>query len=181
MYTYSTVTGQVKRNADNVVVSPVDNTEDPGYVEYMQWCIEGNTPDEVGENPLSLAQKAVWESIKVERDRKKHAGVKVGNYWFHSDPNSRTQQIALTIIGTNVPAGLMWKTLSPEGGLFEPVEVEMTPTLVQQIFLATMIHDNMFYRAAEVHRANMLILDDPYLYDYSVNWPLCFEDFVVTE
>ena len=76
---------------------------------------------------MFLAQEQLHQS---ERDRRKHdGGYKVGTNWFHSDDTSRIQQIALTIMGANMPANIMWKTMS---GSF----VLMTPTLAGQIFQA---------------------------------------------
>ena len=113
----------------------------------------------------------VWERIKDERDyRTQNGGSRVGNNWFHSDQASRTQQIALVILGAGIPPGIMWKTMS---GIFLP----MTPTLAQQIFGAVVMLDQLVFRAAEIHRARMSASSTPWSYDFSTGWPLTFEQF----
>jgi hypothetical protein len=123
-------------------------------------------------------QKIIWETIKLERERRKFSGVKVGNNWFHTDPDSRTQQLGLlTASAANaIPPGYMWKTLTPGGGLFDPVYVEMNTELAQNIFFHTMLHDGVFHAAGEAHRAAMINCEDPDTYNYKINWPLSFED-----
>lgn len=118
--------------------------------------------------PLADRQAAAWERIKTERDRRKFLGVKVGEYWFHSDDSSRIQQIALVMMGANIPSGVQWKvlTLTPP-----PVFVEMTPSLAQAIFHATALSDQAIFAAAEVHRISMKASDNPEAYDFSDGWP----------
>ena len=103
----------------------------------------------------------------TERDRRKYAGVKVGEHWFHSDDPSRIQQMALSMMGAGMSAGIMWKTMT---GDF----VEMTPALAGQIFAAVAAGDQAIFAVAEQHRAAMAASDDPAGYDYSVGWPLAF-------
>lgn len=110
----------------------------------------------------------MWELIKAERDRRTQTGgYKVGSYWFHSDQVSRIQQLALVLLGPNVPAGLLWKTLS---GTFVP----MSPTLAQQIFGTAVVSDTIIFGAAEQKRAAMEASEDPANYDYLSNWPLIY-------
>lgn len=113
----------------------------------------------------------MWERIKDERDyRTQMGGSRVGNNWFHSDQASRTQQIALVILGANIPPGLLWKTMS---GSF----VLMTPTLAQQVFGAVVMLDQFVFKAAEIHRSRMSASSTPWSYDFSNGWPLTFEQF----
>ena len=123
--------------------------------------------------PLETRQNAKWEEIKTERDRRKYLGVKVGDHWFHSDDPSRIQQLALAMMGANIPVGLQWKTLTRSSS---PVFVEMTPTLAQGIFQATAASDSAIFAAAEAHRAAMEASETPENYDFSVGWPESFED-----
>lgn len=113
---------------------------------------------------LELSRIKMWRKIQAERDRRKANGVKVGDYWFHSDDGSRIQQLALVIFGSNLPANIMWKTLN---GAF----VEMTPTLAVQIFQASAAQDIAIFSVAEQHKAAMLASQDPELYDFSGDWP----------
>ena len=115
-----------------------------------------------------------WESIKTERDRRSQTGgYKVGNYWYHSDQPSRTQQIALVVIGAGLPTGLMWKTMSGEF-------VNMTQTLAQQVFGTAVQSDQAIFAKAEYHRAQMTTSANPESYDFMVGWPLTFEESLIT-
>jgi len=178
MYTINLNTGTVTRDSDNKVVSPVVNLDDPDYIEYNNWAKSGGVATIINIDKKALAQRDVWELIKIVREKKKYAGVKVGEHWFHSDPDSRTQQLSLAMVGTNLPEGIMWKTLTPNGGLYDPVEIEMTPELAQAIFFTTMQSDSCFHAAAELHRHNMLLCENPYEYNFDVNWPESFEDLL---
>lgn len=120
------------------------------------------------ESELSLAKSRIWDAIRNERDRRiQTGGYKIGDKWYHSDTFSRTQQMGLVMLGANMPASLMWKTL---GGSF----VQMTPTLAQQIFAAAAMSDQMIFKAAEVHKAAMESLSNPATYDYLKNWPKAY-------
>lgn len=109
----------------------------------------------------------MWRRIQAERDRRKFNGVRIGTNWFHSDDTSRIQQIGLVLMGAGMPPGIMWKTL---GGGF----VQMTPSLAQQIFMATGSQDMAIFTRAEQHRAAMMAAPDPTAYDFSTGWPLTF-------
>jgi hypothetical protein len=116
---------------------------------------------------LQVMKDLMWESIKGERDRRKAGGVKVGNYWFHSDDTSRIQQIALVMLGANIPAGLQWKTMD---GTF----TTMTQTLAGQIFGAIVMSDQNVFAIAEQKKAAMETLEDPLSYDYLSDWPIIY-------
>jgi hypothetical protein len=118
-------------------------------------------------DPLPEAKAAKWEAIKVERDKRKNAGFLVQGNRFHSDPDSRIQQLGLVMMGAGVPAGLQWKTI---GGSF----VTMTPALAQSIFTATAQADSAIFAAAETHRATVDAMTDLAAivgYDFSGGWP----------
>ena len=117
---------------------------------------------EAAAHPAALA--LVTQRIKTDRDRRKLAGTPVGANIFHSDPDSRIQQIGLVMMGAALPAGIMWKTV---GGDF----VEMTPVLAGQIFQATAARDVALFAAAEAHIAAAAASDDPLAYDFSAGWP----------
>jgi hypothetical protein len=125
--------------------------------------VTGNWP------PAPTKTKAqVWEEIKSLRDSKTiTCGYKVGTKWYHSDQISRTQQLGLVLMGSNIPSGLQWKTMD---GSF----VEMTQTLAQQILQAAAASDIAIFTAAEVHKA-ALETADPTTYDFSIGWPVSFE------
>ncbi len=113
---------------------------------------------------LVLRQDTMWRKIQVERDRRRAGGYKVGNYWFHSDDTSRIQQIALVMMGANMPAGIMWKTMSND-------MVPMTPTLAQQVFGTAAQSDLVLFGVAEQHKRQMLNLSNPETYDFMSTAP----------
>lgn len=121
---------------------------------------------------LDIARTEMWLKIQVERDTRKSGGVRVGDNWYHSDDTSRIQQIALTMLGANMPPGIMWKTMQ---GTFVP----MTPTLAMQIFQGIIAQDQKIFAQAEYHRQHMILDDnDPTDYDYSAGWPQTYAEFV---
>jgi hypothetical protein len=111
----------------------------------------------------------IWLQIKAERDRRKALGVKVGNIWFHSDDASRIQQLALVIMGANMPAGIQWKSMGEEFAL-------MTPTLAMQIFTATATLDQTLFAKATEHRLAMEASAVPSEYDFSTGWPAFYQE-----
>lgn len=113
---------------------------------------------------IDIARTEMWRRIQAERDIRKGAGIKVGDNWYHSDDTSRIQQIALVMVGANMPPGIMWKTMQ---GTF----VQMNPTLASQIFQGIIAQDTKIFARAEYHRQHMIASDDPYEYDYSTGWP----------
>jgi hypothetical protein len=129
------------------------------------------TPEEIA-TVISNKKKIMWDRIKVERDRRKASGVKAGENWFHSDADSRIQQIGLVLLGANIPPGLNWKTLTNG----EPVFVPMTQALALQIFQNTALTDPLIFAAAEAHRTAMELLENPFDYDFSSGWPPSIDD-----
>jgi hypothetical protein len=121
--------------------------------------------------PLATRQAAAWERIKAERDRRKVLGVKVGAHWYHSDADSRIQQLGLVIMGSNVPA-VQWKTLTLSG---QPVFVTMTQALAGGIFQGTAAADAAIFAAAEAHRVAMEASDTPESYSFAGGWPASIE------
>jgi hypothetical protein len=111
----------------------------------------------------------MWNKIKFERDRRKDLGVLAAGHWFHSDSASRIQQLALVIMGANMPAGIQWKTMGDE-------YVLMTPTLAGQIFNATATLDQVLFSNATAHRTAMLAAAVPSEYDFSTGWPDFYQE-----
>lgn len=117
-------------------------------------------------DPLPEARARKWLQVQAERDRRKHAGFLVAGNRFHSDPDSRIQQLGLVIMGANLPA-IQWKTL---GGGF----VTMTPALAIGIFQKTAQADTLIFAAAEAHRSSINSLmnyQEVDSYDFSGGWP----------
>ena len=136
------------------------------------WVLSGETLIPPPEAPLLERQAAAWERIKQERDRRKSLGVKVGQHWYHSDADSRIQQISLFVMGASVPP-IQWKTLTTSP---PPVFVTMTPALAAGIFQGTAASDAAVFAAAEAHRVAMEASSTPESYDFSVGWPESIED-----
>lgn len=124
----------------------------------------------VGELPEPY--QTPWERIKAERDRRKALGVKVGDHWYHSDADSRIQQISLFVMGASVPP-IQWKTLTTTP---PPVFVTMTQALAAGIFQNTAASDAAIFAAAETHRVAMEAMPDPENYDCTTGWPASIED-----
>lgn len=117
---------------------------------------------------LPATAEQMWEAIKSERDRRtQQGGYAVSGHWFHSDTFSRTQQMGLVMLGSALPPGVEWKTMTGEFVL-------MTQQLAQQVFAAAAASDIAVFAAAEAHRAAMLASADPGLYDYAGGWPPAF-------
>lgn len=146
--------------------------EDLGPEEAAKWedLISQCASEYIPPTPPSIAEIA--EKIKAERDRRKFIGVKVGDNWFHSDPDSRTQQIGLVLTGDNMPDTFMWKTLTKTGN----VSVKMTPAIARQILFNTATSDDAIFTACSIHIDNMSKSPNPSEYDYMTGWPPSFED-----
>jgi hypothetical protein len=117
-------------------------------------------------DPLPEAKAAKWREVQAERDRRKFAGYMAAGHRFHSDPDSRTQQLGLVIMGANVPP-IQWRTLDGD-------YVTMTPQLAGAIFTATATGDSLIFAAGEAHRAAIFALTDlaaVNAYDFSTGWP----------
>lgn len=114
--------------------------------------------------PAAKAQRIAL--IKAKRDAVKGEGVTVGASRFHSDADSRIQQMGLVMMGANLPA-VQWKTM---GGSF----VEMTPTLAGQIFQATAARDIAVFGHAEALIAQVNAAASPEAVaaiDIEAGWP----------
>ena len=133
----------------------------PGWEQYVVWLGAGGVTE-----PFMTEKEArdsVWEKIKAERDKRKNGGFKVGDKWFHSDTESRIQQIGLMMAGAAVPA-IPWKTMD---GSFQT----MSQALAGQIFQAAFALDSALFQKAEEHKVLMEGSPDPLNYDYSTGWP----------
>ena len=103
---------------------------DPPYVSYTK---------KSDEQILAVRK----QKISQKRDQLWHdGGCLVQGKWFHTDSHSKQQQMALAMLGTNLPAGLMWKTMD---GSF----IEMTPTLAQELFAAQVQRETEIFAIAE--------------------------------
>ena len=136
----------------------------------QQWEVYALPAKDVSAN-RAAARAAKWEAIMAERDRRKALGVKVGEHWYHSDADSRIQQISLFVMGASVPP-IQWKTLTTTP---PPVFVTMTQTIAAGIFQNTAASDAAVFAAAEAHRIAMEASDTPESYDITGGWPVSIE------
>jgi hypothetical protein len=139
--------------------------------EVARWY--GSGWEVLPQHPAAESTGAVAErvvaAIKAERDhRAQTGGFKVGTKWYHSDTFSRTQQMGLVMLGSNIPSGTQWKTMD---GSF----IAMTPTLAGQIFAAAAASDIATFAAAEAHIAAVTASQDPASYDFSQGWPQIYQ------
>lgn len=103
--------------------------------------------------------------IKEIRDHKtENGGFKVGNNWFHSNTFSRTQHIGLMMVGSNIPANLVWKCMD---GSF----VTMTPQLAASIFSSAVQQDTALFAHAESLIDQIKTVQNPSLVDINAGWP----------
>lgn len=170
----STDSGVDLTPASDWIIDPIFNPDKETCMRHGPefWSYSGNVISTVSETDYQAAvlnkiKQQKWREIQTERDRRMLGGVKVGNYWFHTDDTSRVQQLGLLMMGSSMPTGIMWKTMTGEF-------VEMTPALIQQIFNAVANHDITTFGVAEQHRANMNASSDPENYDFSTGWPLIY-------
>lgn len=117
---------------------------------------------------LESVRVVLWEQIKRHRDTLSDTGgyaVTVGGVakWFHSDAKSKTQQLALTMLGASVPA-VPWKTMD---GSF----VTMSQSLAGAIFQAALVMDMALFSHAETLKAAVYAAADPASIDVTAGWP----------
>jgi hypothetical protein len=117
---------------------------------------------------IAAAKQQAWDRIKAERDQRKNGGVLVSGKWFHTDVDSRIQQLGLVLMGAGVPS-VNWKTLD---GSF----TTMSQALAGGIFQAVATLDMALFSVAESHRAAMEASDNPDAYDFSTGWPAHFTE-----
>lgn len=135
---------------------PVDYSEETYYrseLDEPPYVIYTKKPDE-------LLATLRWEKIKAYRDNLTDTGgCLVGDKWYHTDPKSKIQFLALVIAGQNIDPNLMWKTMD---GSF----VNMTPQLVLQVFAAQSVREQQIFAIAEQKRLDDSPIDQ--------GWPAAF-------
>ncbi|ENG3765615.1 DUF4376 domain-containing protein [Salmonella enterica] len=117
---------------------------------------------------ITDAKAAKIQQIKAHRDDVTADYIIIDGNHFHSDANSRIQQMSLTRMGQakQIPAGLMWQTKN--NGL-----IELTNDIAAQFETVTMDHDMHLFANAQRHIAAVEALGDIQEvldYDYSSGW-----------
>lgn len=117
---------------------------------------------------LEGAKTHVIKTIKTYRDSITADYIIIDGNHFHSDANSRIQQMSLTRMGLakQVPEGLMWQTKN--NGL-----IALTNDIAAQFETVTMDHDMRLFANAQHHILAVEALEDIQAvqdYDYSTGW-----------
>lgn len=137
-------------------------------------------PDTIPE-PMRSQQIAAWKAIESHRDARRFAGVQVGGYWFHTDPDSRNLLLGIKDQARDVLASggtmvtvlqklgqdIQWKTLS---GPRTPMTVQLSFTVVSAIGDL----DAICHYVGDQHESAMRASSDPTNYDFSAGWPESF-------
>lgn len=124
---------------------------------------------------ISQERADAWTAIQALRSSYSNGGVKLsGNAWFQTDDTSRIQYLAMVMLGANLPSTIMWKKM-------DSTFVQMTPTLVQQVFGALIGADQVIFAHAEVLRAGMNAATDPTTYDITTGWPQSYAEYAALQ
>ena len=156
---------------------------------------EGNVPftaaEEIEQDAVDAAyalarpaqiKASQWQAIKAKRDSIKSAGAQVGAYWFHTDADSRIQQLGLKDQARDVLAAggttatvlqklgqdIPWQTMSG-------VAVPMTVELSFDVVAAVGDLDALCHYVGLQHKAAMEAAADPSVHDISTGWPATFK------
>lgn len=127
------------------------------------WAVHDTT---INTKVVGIAQESKWESIKAFRDAKKFDGVLVSGKWIHTDTYSRTQWLAMVMMGSSLPS-IAWTTL-------DKTTINTTPALATAVFGAVATQDATIFATAVWHQTQMMALADPTQYDFSANWPATY-------
>ena len=124
---------------------------------------------------LENAKTDMWRKIQAERTRRMEGGYPVvfggKTWWMHSDSASLGQQQGLVQMaqltamqGKDMTAEIAkWKTMSGEF-------VSMTGNFALAMFAAGMAQQGAIFQQAEIHKAKMSALAEPWSYDFSNGW-----------
>ena len=118
-----------------------------------EWVINEARADE----KLKREQDEVWEKIKEKRDKELLSGVNVASVGliFQTDDASITkynQYAAMINLGNYEPVN--WKTNAND-------IVKLTPELLKEVLSSILSNSQRIFRAAEIARENMLLIDNP--------------------
>lgn len=95
-----------------------------------------------------------WSKIKkIRDDLTNNGGCFVAGKWFHSDPKSKQQQMALMMMGNNLPEGIQWKTMD---GTF----IELTPQIIYDLFQAQVQREQEIFSIAEAKKNDSSLIEE---------------------
>lgn len=117
---------------------------------------------------LSSMKARFEQAIKTRRDEATADYIIIDGHHFHSDANSRIQQMSLAKMGQakQIPANLMWQTKN--NGL-----IPLTNEIAAQLEMVTMDHDMRLFANAQRHIAVVEAMTDIQTlqdYDYTTGW-----------
>lgn len=138
-------------------------------------CHEWDMVNKVWVANLENARADMWCKIQAERTRRMDGGYPVvfggKTWWMHSDSASLGQQQGLVQMaqltamqGKDMNAEITkWKTMTGEF-------VGMTGNFALAMFAAGMAQQGAIFQQAEIHKAKMSALAEPWAYDFSNGW-----------
>lgn len=126
-----------------------------------------NIPNEIILAKLKAKQNEVWKRIQAKRDQVTKGGILVKGHWYHTDSDSYTKYLSLTMAGQDIPPNIMWKTM-------DGTKVLMTAELVKEIYKTAMSFDSLVFSIAENLKEQMLLSDDPETFDITTGWPVIY-------
>lgn len=143
----------------------------PRPIEYKEFDLETKTwkdNEELKQSYLTKVREEVWERIKEKRSQSIETGVfhpKL-NKWFHTDVEAQRNY---ALLGHAVNSPLYqpkhWKTMD---GTF----TEMTREVFQDVLALALKKADEDYRNAEIHKAKLMLSENPLAYDFSTGWSL---------
>lgn len=150
--------------AFNQVAIRSGTTQDTNNNWIYNWDIVTLTGDQLNAK-LNPIRNQKWLDIKAIRDAKIAGGVFVNNKWFHTDPYSLIQYLAMKSEGGSLIDVPNWKTMDGS-------KLTMTSTLVLSVYQTTMENTKVIYNEAEIIKANMLASIDPFNFDITTGWSI---------
>ena len=119
---------------------------------------------------LLQVRTARVQAIKDERDRRKFNGVFVMDKWIHTDTYSRTQWMAMVMMGVSLPV-IPWTTM-------DTTTINTTPALANAVFQGTAALDTQLFGYAAGLIQAVINSNDPNSVDITTGWPLTFGENV---
>lgn len=141
----------------------------PKMVEYMKFNLDTKlwTEDaDLKAKYLERIREEVWEKIKQRRSKSMESGVYHPKLqkWFHTDTEAQ-RNYALMGHAINSPLyqPKRWKTMD---GTF----IEMTREVFQDVLALALKKADDDYKNAEIHKAKVMVSNDPLAYDFTTGW-----------
>lgn len=151
---------------------------------YHQWDGSKWTVDDAKKAEIKhQKQELMRQKINALRDEKNASGVWVDalGHWFDSDADAqrRLAGLSATVADIEKINPEMAKQIAPD---WTDAENKVVKSLNQEkrayIMLAIMQMEQTNHQVANQHKANMLLLDNPEDYDYSMGWAKNYKDYL---